>query len=627
MSLKTRLRIAISLLMGAVVVVLALLYANGFLQNEFERTRDIAGSISGQIQAAALSRLETTGNTGRTPDEIRIRWLQTLREDALLASMLKRALENWPLILEIFITGPDGNVVTSTNPESVGRRAEVRTNIDEWDRQSPYRILWSLFRDPSDKQQIRALVIRGDRVPFVTTHVVLSSAVIRANLTPSIRGLVVIFWAGLMVSVLLALLLPNLVISPLEEITANIDRIAEGAFAGAPGTVRGSREIAAVYSKLDLLGQQYRGVREDAAHLRSNIEHLIDRLEQAVVLTDATGRLVTAGRNAGLFLGVNPADFAGKPVFEMVDGNRDLRQFLASAFDSLDQPLSRNVPVETAAGVRLLTVSCEPLLRNGAARPVGMLITLADAESRGKLQEELSLAERMTALGKLTRGVAHEIKNPLNAINIHLEVLRNRLEEQPPELDIISREISRLDRVVKTFLDFNRPVEPQMRVLDLRDIVQDIARLVQAQAKDRGIEIAICENGACPFAGDPDLVRQAVLNVVVNAIDAMAETGGKLVLQTENANRESALLVADSGPGIPPEIRENIFNLYFSTKKQGSGIGLAMASRFVQLQGGKLEFTSETGVGTTFRFSFPEAVSTPVTSRRAVQSAGPSSSG
>ena len=241
---------------------------------------------------------------------------------------------------------------------------------------------------------------------------------------------------------------------------------------------------------------------------------------------------------------------------------------------------------------------------------MGILVTLRDAETRGQIEEQLGIADRLSALSQLTRGVAHEIKNPLNAITVHLEVLRQRIGvDQAPELSVIGGEIARLNRIVKTFLDFNRPVDLRLRRIDLNELVSEIAKLVEPDASAHDV-IIVSEMFGRPvwIDADRDLLKQAFLNVVMNALEAMPD-GGRLALSCSEAGRRCRVAVSDTGPGIAPEIRDKIFNLYFTTKGNGSGIGLAMAYRFVQLHDGKMTFSSESGQGATFIFELPEAES------------------
>jgi signal transduction histidine kinase len=234
--------------------------------------------------------------------------------------------------------------------------------------------------------------------------------------------------------------------------------------------------------------------------------------------------------------------------------------------------------------------------------------------------------------------VAHEIKNPLNAIVLRLDLLKARTsngaseEELIPEIDVLSREVRRLDRVVKTFLDFSRPMEVHFEELDLAALAREVVHLMKPQAEGAGVAL-ICDTPGDSdgrqavrqtqavhkrmMRGDADLLKQAILNLMTNALEAMRsdalksdalKTGGRLRVAVESATDSVVLVVEDNGPGIPPEVREKVFQLYFTTKEKGSGIGLAMTYRAVQLHNGTVEFESEAGKGTTFRMKFPASV-------------------
>ncbi|MEQ1885924.1 MAG: ATP-binding protein [Bryobacteraceae bacterium] len=245
-----------------------------------------------------------------------------------------------------------------------------------------------------------------------------------------------------------------------------------------------------------------------------------------------------------------------------------------------------------------------------------------------RVATQLDVATRLAAISRISGGVAHEIKNPLNAIALRLDLLRERLtsgakeEEILPEIDVLSKEVRRLDRVVKTFLDFSRPVEVRMTDVNLGTLITEVATLMTPQARLAHIEIAVNFDGTAAngapvegssastagnqfwIHGDSDMLKQAVLNLVTNALEAMKDTG-KLTMSLARRNDSVALDIADTGPGIPPEMREKVFQLYFTTKERGSGIGLAMTYRAVQLHNGTIDFVSDKGKGTTFRLQFP----------------------
>jgi signal transduction histidine kinase len=234
---------------------------------------------------------------------------------------------------------------------------------------------------------------------------------------------------------------------------------------------------------------------------------------------------------------------------------------------------------------------------------------MRDAESMRRIEDEIELSRRLSAIGRLTSGVAHEVKNPINAIVVHLEVLRQKLQQVDPDtrrhMDVIGSEIQRLDRVVQTLVDFTRPVELQLAEVDLRRVLDDVVTLAEPEAQLHGVSVERQFPPEPLYVNvDVDLIKQALLNVVLNGIQAMPN-GGMLSVA---AGRNEDMIVAeihDQGAGIPAEIRDKVFNLYFTTKKSGSGIGLARTYRIMQLHHGSIEFDSVEGEGTTFRLRFP----------------------
>jgi signal transduction histidine kinase len=275
-------------------------------------------------------------------------------------------------------------------------------------------------------------------------------------------------------------------------------------------------------------------------------------------------------------------------------------------------PLGSPGEARTGPAIVLLSLDILESLPGGTAAPSGILVRLRDPEAQRKINRELQTADRLSAISRISSGVAHEVKNPLNAILLHVEVARSKISrgdtDVAEQMEIISREILRLDRVVRTFLDFTRPVELQLDNVPVQELVREIVDLAGPQTAAANIQMTVHQEvDGVEVRVDRDLLKQAMLNVVVNAIQAMPE-GGELHFEA-SANEETAeLRISDSGVGIPDELREKIFRLYFTTKRQGSGIGLAMTFRIVQLHDGTIDFTSEPGKGTTFLIRLPIAV-------------------
>ena len=206
--------------------------------------------------------------------------------------------------------------------------------------------------------------------------------------------------------------------------------------------------------------------------------------------------------------------------------------------------------------------------------------------------------------------MAHEVKNPINAIVLHLQLLRNKLAEQEPDtrrhMDIIEDEIGGLDRVVQTLMDYTRPRDLHLEEVDLRRLMEDVAQLAAPDAGQHGVTIERhMPEQRLPIKVDVDLMKQAILNVVLNGVQAMPN-GGLLTISAQREGNAVVAEVRDQGGGIPRDVHDKIFELYFTTKKDGSGIGLAQTYQVLQWHYGSVDFESD-GAGTVFRFHIPAA--------------------
>jgi signal transduction histidine kinase len=240
---------------------------------------------------------------------------------------------------------------------------------------------------------------------------------------------------------------------------------------------------------------------------------------------------------------------------------------------------------------------------------IGALLIMRDTEPVRRIGDEIEMSRRMSASGRLTRGVAHEVKNPINAIVLHLQLLQNKLASQEPDtrrhMDIIDSEIRRLDRVVQTLVDFTRPRDLHLEEIDFRHLLEDVALLAAPDAEQHGVRIDMhMPELRLPVRVDTDLMKQAMLNVVINGVQAM-NGGGILTISARRDNGNVIAEVRDQGPGIPKEMHDKVFELYFTTKKEGSGIGLAQTYQILQWHYGSVDFESAETAGTTFRFQLP----------------------
>jgi PAS domain S-box-containing protein len=391
--------------------------------------------------------------------------------------------------------------------------------------------------------------------------------------------------------------------------------------------------------KIAHLGRQIRDTNEIFSALKDNVEQVMTKLQDGLMLFMRDTRVVLVSASAEKFLGRPRREILGRRADEIFSDGSVLGAVVLPAFTK-QRPL---VQYEfDAADGRRVQVSLDFIQEKGT--PIGALLTMRDAESVRRIEDEIEISRRLSASGRLTRGVAHEVKNPINAIVLHLQLLQNKMQQDDPEtrrhMDIIGNEIHRLDRVVQILVDFTRPRDLRLEDVDLRKILENVAvlaapdaarhrvRIVQeppkhsiaAQLPNYDLQNQNLLNQNLPHQNPPndddpllvrvdaDLMKQAILNLVINGVQAMT-TEGTLTL---TARRDGDMILAevrDQGCGIPPDAQEKIFELYYTTKgeKGGSGIGLAQTYQIMQWHYGSVEFDSILGAGTTFRLRLPAA--------------------
>jgi signal transduction histidine kinase len=318
--------------------------------------------------------------------------------------------------------------------------------------------------------------------------------------------------------------------------------------------------------------------------------------------------------SAEKFLGRPRREILGHTAEEIFSDGSVLGAVVLPAFQKQRQLVQYEFD---AADGRRVQVSLDFIQEKGT--PIGALLTMRDTESVRRIEDEIEISRRLSASGRLTRGVAHEVKNPINAIVLHLQLLQNKLRQDDPEtrrhMDVIGNEIHRLDRVVQILVDFTRPRDLHLEDVDLRKILDGVSMLAAPDAARHGVQLVQelpPEYEPLIVRVDSDLMKQAILNLVLNGVQAMTE-GGTLTIK---ARREDEMILAevmDQGCGIPLDAQEKIFELYFTTKgnEGGSGIGLAQTYQIMQWHYGSIDFDTIVGAGTTFRLRLPAAMARP----------------
>jgi hypothetical protein len=541
--------------------------------------------------------------------------------DPVLANDLSDLLRT-NAIIEIAVTDPKTyETLADSSPDRVGVRAEHYPDFRRLVIDDPWWEKWRVLRG-SDRRFYQLEYQLGEPPDhiLVSVLVIIAPALIKNEINPIMNHdawVAVLFLSG---AICITFLFSAVAIRPLGRLRRQLDLIARGEYEPeGPGTAKpATDDLSVMASKVSLLGQRLRGAQYEVSDLRGNIDRLLQDLEDAVFIFNRERRLVFASGFVEKFLSKDRGELPDQTIADVFPPSTTLGLLIAQTSQTGRPIRNRRVPLraqgeaESGPAVVLLSVDVLETLPGGVHAGSGLLVRLRDPEAQRKLGRELQTADRMAAINRVSAGVAHEVKNPLNAILLHVEVAKAKLErgdtDVAPQMEIISREILRLDRVVKTFLDFNRPVELNLADVPLQELVAEIVDLARPQAEAGGITVHVDQQAeGVEVRVDRDLLKQAVLNVAVNAMQAMPD-GGELRFESFATEDTAGIRISDTGVGIPEELREKIFRLYFTTRQEGSGIGLAMTFRIVQLHDGTIDFTSEPGKGTSFFIRLPIAV-------------------
>lgn len=631
MSLKARLQLSIILLNLGLVLLYSLMHVYSITEVRQQNFAERASAVADQVQSFVQERLNAiTEESGAVPGEaasVKAFYQDAARGDARTQAMLENALASTRVLSRILLLDDQDRILVSSNildKAVLGRKAGDVVPLEKFLERGSLPRLLTIFNE-TEEIAINRTLGAGDEKVF-TIRVVLSSLLLRDAVIEQLRYLLPLSLFALGLAVVLALSVTNLATRQLLRVSEAIDRVAAGEqerLLAAPANT-GFKEYDVVQSKLEMLGQQIRGAKQDARSLQESVRQLLARTEKAVMLFDASDCLVSAGENVEPLLNRSRFELIGKQSSEIFPPSSKLGALIVRAV-TLKSPVKDQLVVldrPERDPVRVY-VSVEPMDQFSGWDRVGTLVTLRDAESHAVIQSQLDVSTRLAAISRLTSGVAHEIKNPLNAMNLHLEVLKGQLDPEQEgarkAAEIISTEITRLNRVVNTFLDFTRPVELNPANVDLCRLAEETGTLMEPQARAKQVGITVTHPpGALLVRGDRDLLKQALLNLTSNALEAIGDPGsrqvpGALEIELLRQRDDCILRVTDNGEGIPLEIQDKIFQLYFSTKGKGrgTGIGLAMTFRIVQLHSGAVWFESEPGKGTTFWIRLPLAGARP----------------
>jgi signal transduction histidine kinase len=572
--------------------------------------------VAHQIAAATRQSLElnTRGRRvlGNDPEALRAIAAAALRSDNNLKTLLNSAISYSPTVFDVAIADSEGRALLSTDPANLDHALPHRQEYEELQSGGLLKLLEIVFGPPRVYNLTLPLVLEQNSETFATVRVGVRTTFLRFVVQPWLIAALTYTGVAIVCSLIFAAFLANIALKPIEQIGARLDALALAEAEVAGEQAAGGRSgdaVVLVSHKIERIGRRMRNVEEVFSALKENLDQIMTNLQDGILLYTHDARAVLVSDSVERFLGVGRAEILGAKLHDVFSRNTRLGRLVRESFDARMALVQEEITTETG---RHVEISLDFIHDDRAVYPqetLGALLTLHDVESVREIENDLELSRRLAAIGRLTAGVGHEVKNPINAIVVHLELMRTKLGDADHRamrhLEIIESEIQRLDRVVQTLVDFSRPVELQLKEQDMRRIVSGVLMLASAELETRDIQVQSDLPDRPVLAKvDADLLKQALLNVVLNGAQAMSE-GGKLRVSLAEDGRVALLSIHDQGAGIPPDVRDKIFDLYFTTKKDGSGIGLAMTYRIVELHNGSIEVESDATHGTTFILRFP----------------------
>jgi signal transduction histidine kinase len=658
LSIKFKQMVGVTAIVGLAVVALSVVYAT--------RLADVVVRESysrGQLLAKAILQRAGSIVTGEGDP------YAALRDDPGLRSILQSSVYGED-VLTAAIVDANGVIVANNIRTYEGTTIKARPDLGKLvDEASIDKLKFLYLSDEQTIIEVQEQLKRGDE-DFGSIRIGVSTTLMRGELDKLLWEALVIFAVAIGVAVFVAGILAQVLLRPIHVLRSGLTRLGKGEFGVSLDLPQGD-EFGELGDFFNTVSQQLSADRSLLAGQKANLQSAVEHLEDAVALFNPSGELLFS----------NPAmltfapDSIGRALQSLLSAGHPYRTLVEETLATrrsrgpiqvqghTDQmPVSKGgssvqsggggtaVASTQAVGTKMETRGLdEELVMTHAivgtsGELVGVLLVSRNLAQLSRVQSTLAYSRKLVALGRLTAGIAHEVKNPLNAMMIHLELLRTKIRGtfaaalQPEQVaaaggmlglgpgratplpasvqgalehvSIIESEIRRLDEVVQGFLKFTRPEDLRLQPVRMNALFDEILPVIETEAAKHGVRVTVEVPGSVSAVnGDTAMLRQVFLNLAINACQAMAKSnGGSLRVTAAQASRGRVeIRVEDTGVGIAPEHLSRIFDLYFTTKERGTGIGLSMVYRIIQMHDGEIEVQSTPGRGTTFRVLLPRA--------------------
>ncbi len=600
----------VSLIVGLAVVALSLLHVTFVARVLLEESRARAELLANTVFQRAKDVVPGEADP----------WAAIRADGGLQAILESGAFAR--NVTYVAICNLDGVAVAAWDPSRVGQVLPPAGDLDALIRTSGLEQLLSIYRSSGETLEVRQPLLLGD-AGFGTIRIGVSTLLIKEEFSRELWLVAVTGLIALFVAVIVSASFARLLLRPIHVIKSGLTRLGRGEF-GVRLDLPQQDEFGELGNFFNVVSAQLSAGRAALPDQKAGLPPTVERMEDEVSVFSPAGALLFANPAMRSTL---PPDPIGRTIDELLPEGHPYRDLVheAAARGESTGPVGAGSAAEGgAAGLPVggERVAMAHPVKDGEGRLTCVLLVARDVAALGRVQSMLNYSRKLVALGRLSAGVAHEVKNPLNAMTIHLELLEQKLRQAAgahaggPDLSpalehvrVIGGEVQRLDQVMQGFIKFTRPGDLALQAISVSSLVDGVVRVVGPECAGAGVRIVTEGLDHLPdINGDPEMLRQALLNLALNACQAMPDGGTLRISAAAARGRRVEILVEDTGVGIKPENLGRIFDLYFTTRAGGSGIGLSMVYRTVQLHDGEIEVQSTEGHGTTFRILLPQAV-------------------
>jgi signal transduction histidine kinase len=520
-----------------------------------------------------------------------------LRASAALRKLLDSSQAFGLSVVSASVIVPDGTVVIAAHGDGEGKSAasfkpiSILSNVTS--RWFPFATIGELWN--AHVYELRSPIFANGR-PLATISVAVTTAMMSDRLHRLTFIVFSIAAAATIVAFILLFLVTNRMFRRLSQIARNFGKLV-GTDCGVELEVDGDEELVALTDRFNELSRRVSAGQSQLVSGGDHLFNVVRSLQDAILLFDPSNSILFANQQARERLLLAADKVEGRSLKSVLGDDHPLVRLVLSAIDAGVE--AHDVTIELDHENSFLV----SLYKLGHGRiPAGLIAVMRDMKPVIELQSALDYSNRLARLGALISGVAHQLRSPLQSMNLRLELLRGSgLENKERHIERLRQEVERLDKAVDALLRFMRPEHLKLTDFDLNQLTREIA--AQIRSDQVRLEYRLAE-GLPPVYADRSMIREALSNVITNAVQAMPMRG-VLTLSTRAAGTLCELTITDTGVGIEKEQLDQIFNLYYTTKPQGSGLGLALALRAIELNKGTIKIDSHVGEGTSCIISLP----------------------